>query len=454
MCTTPVLIKNPYYKLSHIGLNFTKDTVSTLIPFPCGHCLECRQSRQFGFIQRAQVEAENSMIFFVTLTYDNEHLPSLDVEIPVVVDENTGDELYPLDSSFVDSYKTVSLPYADIHDIQLLLKRMRDNIDFEGRSFKYVAVSELGKQRGRPHFHMMLFLGCLNSDYFPSGRVKPSIYTRWEKLFYDFISTHFARNIGTRKNPIYIPLFTYKQSFRNGKLYTNYDCHYVQPADTVAGNASVAFYVSKYIMKSSDRERRRAAFLKSGFSDSDFRSVWSVIKSKMVCSKGFGVRGHFERVEYFVDDPEETLCEYSKKLDDFYRSVDLPLDFPPVAKKLRVSRILVPDEELIDSLHSNIFKNLGKSEFPSFVCADGKISSLSRYYYRFSKIFSDMDLLTLWFGISALPDSDVTPFYNPSRVDKAIHHLSSIQNLIDSHGSFDNLFNKLPSDYEDVKFIS
>ena len=50
--------------------------VNDVIPVPCGKCIECLKNRQAAFVSRALTEAEDKGSFvFVTLTYDEEHLP-------------------------------------------------------------------------------------------------------------------------------------------------------------------------------------------------------------------------------------------------------------------------------------------------------------------------------------------------------------------------------------------
>lgn len=99
------------------------------IPAPCGKCPEClKRTRQEWFL-RNSIELDNSLnAFFVTLTYDDEHLPHSEYN---------------------------NKPCFSIRDIQLFLKRFRKKINTT--EFKYFIASEYGGQFGRPHYHGLFY---------------------------------------------------------------------------------------------------------------------------------------------------------------------------------------------------------------------------------------------------------------------------------------------------------
>ena len=189
MCLNPILRPNPNRGQAHIGLNFLKDCENQFVRIPCGHCPECVAIRQNQLVQRVENEAKYSYLYFCTLTYDNKHLPIYNVLVPTsgdVEDVDRSQTLLPItpadaeeflqdedyDCNFPDPFtalgedelvepenvKPISMPYADIHHIQLLLKNLRDNNPTGNRRLRYVAVSELGKTRARPHFHILFFV--------------------------------------------------------------------------------------------------------------------------------------------------------------------------------------------------------------------------------------------------------------------------------------------------------
>lgn len=112
---------------------FTKDPRKALssarTTVPCGKCIDCRlaYSREWSLrcMHEQQMSGEGS---FVTLTYDDEHLPS---------DWNLNYRHY-----------------------QLFMHKLRKRIPRAGRFFM---CGEYGDDFGRPHFHAILF-NCVFSD--------------------------------------------------------------------------------------------------------------------------------------------------------------------------------------------------------------------------------------------------------------------------------------------------
>lgn len=125
MCVSPIRIKNPNLGLTGPNAQF-KDTTSQMIDVPCGVCAECVAARQMQYVQRLQMEELVNHFFFCTLTYNDEMMPR--------VTTSTG----------------YDIRFADVSDVQNMFKRLRKRDAF-GRPFRYFAVSELGKKRGRPH---------------------------------------------------------------------------------------------------------------------------------------------------------------------------------------------------------------------------------------------------------------------------------------------------------------
>lgn len=101
------------------------------ITVPCGQCLGCLLDRSREWAVRAVHEAsQHEHNYFVTLTYDDEHLPA---------------------------DRSVSL-----RELQLFKKRLRNN---EG-AFRYLSCGEYGDTTLRPHYHTILF-GLPLSDLRP-----------------------------------------------------------------------------------------------------------------------------------------------------------------------------------------------------------------------------------------------------------------------------------------------
>jgi len=117
------------------------------IPCPCGRCSACRSNRASGWGFRIALEAERlGSAFFITLTYDNEHVPRKYLK------KSPGENFTwrkPYGSSGVkrkkcdpDLYKPTKRLTCDISHLQKFIKRLRrrNNAKF----IKYYGVSEYG----------------------------------------------------------------------------------------------------------------------------------------------------------------------------------------------------------------------------------------------------------------------------------------------------------------------
>ena len=209
---TGEIIKKPDFKMVYHGArSFKKNTETPFLNIPCGHCSECVAVKQQAFVQRVHMETKYNHVFFATLTYDNKHLPTTEVFIPKdcrkaapvqekpltlfledgspnesaiaeILERNEQrfrdferDQALPFDklpetdvwSSDEPEGHVEIIPYADIHHLQLMFKRLRDNNSL-GRPFRYIAVTERGKKRARPHAHVMFFVPKYEGDSYPT----------------------------------------------------------------------------------------------------------------------------------------------------------------------------------------------------------------------------------------------------------------------------------------------
>lgn len=91
--------------------------------YPCGRCTACLQKRSAEWALRLRHEAiTHKKTMFMTLTYSDENLP-----------ENGG------------------LCKKDVQDFLKLFRY------YLGRKIKYFAVGEYGEEKGRPHYHLLIF---------------------------------------------------------------------------------------------------------------------------------------------------------------------------------------------------------------------------------------------------------------------------------------------------------
>lgn len=233
------------------------DVDSRFLSVPCGVCKECIAVKQMYTVQRVQMESLDSFMYFSTLTYNNEFLPHFICE------------------------NGFRIPFADISHLQNLFKRLRNDNAF-GRPFRYFAVSERGSNGGRPHFHILWFLPRYDGETYSDGLSLES------RLFSEILS-HWSVNLGSKRVPDYHPLCTFKSKFYRGRLYRNFDTHFVVPNYTTDGVSSLAFYVCKYLMKQNDKERRLQQALRLNLSKEAYDEAFSVVKSRSLRSEHFGL---------------------------------------------------------------------------------------------------------------------------------------------------------------------
>lgn len=260
-------------------------------------------------------------IFFCTLTYDNKHLPS--------VTTSTG----------------FDIKFADIRDVQNMIKRIRKNNLF-GREFKFFFVTERGGEKGRPHIHGLIFLKkYANDDKLYPALVEPSLRnvvfkewrrnTAWTFRKNEDGSYDYSRPIPNTRKPVYESLFQYHSKFVAGRRYSNFDLHYVVCHTTENGTDDVAFYVTKYLMKPSDKERRLQQALKLNLSSSEYEEIWNQVKSRCLCSKSFG-DCTMEQMEHILHGIE--LSQNDRTGFKYFTSTGQPQSLSPFYKKYILPR--------------------------------------------------------------------------------------------------------------------
>lgn len=102
---------------------------------PCGHCLGCHIDYSRNWANRMILELQdNPKAIFVTLTYDDDHLPISDSMLPTL----------------------------SVRDVQLFFKRLRKK--FSGIKIRYYLAGEYGPTTHRPHYHAIIY-GLELSDF-------------------------------------------------------------------------------------------------------------------------------------------------------------------------------------------------------------------------------------------------------------------------------------------------
>lgn len=167
---------------------------------PCGRCLGCRLDYSRQWADRCLAElAYHDSAYFVTLTYDEEHLPwskypaLKDGSMP---DESTGE----VSEEQLDWFTSMTLCKRDV---QLFMKRLRKA--YPDDKIRYFGCGEYGPKTFRPHYHLILFglhlddlyvdaKSPLGYDYYKS----PKLEKVWSfpRRGYDMVSRGESCNAG------------------------------------------------------------------------------------------------------------------------------------------------------------------------------------------------------------------------------------------------------------------
>lgn len=117
---------------------------------PCGQCIGCRIRQREDWTTRIELEARDypkEQVWFITLTYDDEHVPGMIVK--------TGEIMRKVQYTWKPGEKRPdSVQILLYEDIQKFLKRLRKA--YRGK-LRYFVAGEYGEQTARPHYHMILY---------------------------------------------------------------------------------------------------------------------------------------------------------------------------------------------------------------------------------------------------------------------------------------------------------
>lgn len=99
---------------------------------PCNHCIGCRLDYSRRWADRMMLELDHSKkAIFVTLTYNNEHVPQSDISY---------------DGEYLGDNGAFTLYRKDLQDF---FKRVRKALP--GKEVRYYAAGEYGSNTDRPH---------------------------------------------------------------------------------------------------------------------------------------------------------------------------------------------------------------------------------------------------------------------------------------------------------------
>lgn len=111
--------------------------IRDFLQIPCGQCLGCRLDYSRTWANRLMMELEDhEEAWFLTLTYDNEH-----VRKSAYADPETGEanDCYTLSK----------------RDFQLFMKRLRK--EYSDCKIRFFASGEYGSNTARPHYHVIVY---------------------------------------------------------------------------------------------------------------------------------------------------------------------------------------------------------------------------------------------------------------------------------------------------------
>lgn len=123
---------------------FKARPIRDYIEIPCGQCIGCKLDYAKSWADRCVMELDyHENNYFLTLTYDDEHL-----KYGYREDDQTGE---------IFEYPTLAYD-----DVTLFIKRLRKNKKLE--DFRYYYCGEYGEKFDRPHYHMIAY-GLPVSDF-------------------------------------------------------------------------------------------------------------------------------------------------------------------------------------------------------------------------------------------------------------------------------------------------
>lgn len=137
-CYGPLTAYHPAEGSADKRLVFRKDKSHSGIPIkvPCGLCFGCKLEHSRQWALRCMNEKRMHLnSAFLTLTYDNKHLPHTAEGLPTLV----------------------------LRDLQLFMKRLRKHYEnTSNQSVRFFACGEYGETTYRPHYHVLLLSHSFN----------------------------------------------------------------------------------------------------------------------------------------------------------------------------------------------------------------------------------------------------------------------------------------------------
>lgn len=336
MCTSPYKYNVKYRS---VRTYYNCDTII----IPCGKCEECISAKKSSmhlraFFQHVQTLVNGGYMFFETLTYNDQHLPTMlfDIKNPW--------ELSKVDKSSPDwspQPTKVSLPYPDYDDVQNFWKRLRSNshrylahrrgikpfskkglqiLDSIAGNLKYICCTDFGKENHRPHYHFALW--C-NLPLFPT-ELKLLLNKSWRGI--DFVPDDSQRTLVYSDKDLGMldEIYSLRKSPRSDLPVSSLEYNTITSLDLHAVG-----YTTKYLTKSDSSEQWHREQLNLGKDD----KLPSELVPRVICSSnlGYDVFKHYDK--------------YEKFLNSHYSNIDwnkLELTIPTLDKKETSGFVTLP----------------------------------------------------------------------------------------------------------------
>lgn len=237
---------SPYIALSKAG-----DKVCV----PCGHCIQCLKDWQTSWTFRLTQEMKRCVLpVFITLTYNDEHLPIGDVD---------------------GEPQSVVLK----SDVQKFIKRLRRYGGNLMEDCRYFALGEYGSRTNRSHYHIVLM--APNLKYV--SEIRPLVEKAWSLNgeMFGFISVNFCTqkrvhyvckymNKLDRRPHLVKPFRLFSKSIGLNFLTQKMIEYYLTTFDRTCINGKAHISLPRYYRKKLDELSERHPLLKrAGLSYSD-----------------------------------------------------------------------------------------------------------------------------------------------------------------------------------------
>lgn len=205
---------------------------------PCRHCYACSLNYSAEWATRimAEVQKDPEHAYFITLTYDDEHLP-----IPEKVYYGEDEKAYfENDGTWIEG-TLVKEDFVKFRD------RLRKHLDYRGKlfDFKFFGAGEYGETTGRPHYHAILMSCHLDTNQFYGAYKKPNqTYETWKSKELEKLWPFGMVDVATCnwQDAAYVARYTAKKWLKSSDPWEYYMRGKIQEFITMSKNIGDDFF--------------------------------------------------------------------------------------------------------------------------------------------------------------------------------------------------------------------